>query len=91
LNSLQLSGANLSNADYSSRTALHVAAASGNLESVNFLLHKGVSVHIRDSERENALQAAIRSKNLDVIGALRKAGAHLIAPSVRIGKYRLEI
>jgi ankyrin repeat protein len=41
--------------------------------------------NFRDSERENALQAAIRSKNLDVIGALRKAGAHIIAPAVRIG------
>ncbi|KAI6216364.1 Asparaginase [Aphelenchoides fujianensis] len=85
LESLNLSGANFSNTDYSSRTALHVAAAAGNLAAVNLLLKNGVSVHVRDSEHENALQAAIRSKNLEVIRALRKAGAHLIASNVRIG------
>ncbi|KAI6229582.1 Asparaginase [Aphelenchoides besseyi] len=85
LKSLNLSGANFSNPDYSSRTALHVAASNGHVEAANLLLRNGVSVHVKDSENENALQAAVRSKNLETIGALRKAGGHLIATNVRIG------
>ncbi|CAD5229800.1 unnamed protein product [Bursaphelenchus xylophilus] len=85
LESLRLSGANFANTDYNRRNALHVAAASANLESVQYLLQHGVSVHVRDANHENALQAAIQTKNLEVIKALRAAGAHLSAHSVRVG------
>lgn len=33
--------------DYNQKTALHVAAAAGNLDAVEFLLKHGVSVHAR--------------------------------------------
>jgi 60kDa lysophospholipase len=41
-------GADLSAVNYDQRTALHIAAAEGNLELVKYLLLHGAAVHIRD-------------------------------------------
>ncbi|KAI1712386.1 ankyrin repeats (3 copies) domain-containing protein [Ditylenchus destructor] len=85
LENLRLSGANVAGVDYNSRTALHVAAASGSVEAVEYLLAHGVSVHARDSVDDNALMCAIRSKNLDVIRAIKNCGGQLSVPLPRIG------
>lgn len=47
LKSLKAAGVNFSATDYNLRTALHVAASNGHLESVNYLLKIGTNVHIK--------------------------------------------
>ena len=47
LKSLKAAGVNFSATDYNLRTALHVAASNGNIESVNYLLKIGTNVHIK--------------------------------------------
>ncbi|KAF7634734.1 hypothetical protein Mgra_00005882 [Meloidogyne graminicola] len=85
LEKLRLSGADLSGGDYSMRTPLHIAAAAGNAETVEYLLRQGASVHIRDSSDENALVCAVHSRNLEVIRMIRQAGGELVQPKQRIG------
>jgi len=85
LESLRLSGGDVTTLDYNQRTALHVAARAGNLEVVEYLLRHGASVHARDWEDENALLSAVHSKNLHVIRAIRGAGGQLTVMPARIG------
>jgi lysophospholipase len=85
MENLRLSGATFADSDYDQRTALHVAATAGNLETVQYLLKHGASVHTRDGMNENPLSSAIRSKNVEVISAIRQAGAQLLVPTMRIG------
>ncbi|KAH7730834.1 Protein C27A7.5 d [Aphelenchoides avenae] len=85
LENLRLSGANFAESDYDQRTALHVAASAGNNDAVYYLLKHGASVHSRDATDENALLGAVRSRNLDLIRAIRAAGGQLVVPSIRIG------
>ena len=47
LKALKESGVNFSSPDYNLRTALHVAASNGNLESVNYLLSIGANIHLK--------------------------------------------
>ncbi len=59
-----------------SRTYLQWAAASGNLEIVNYLIEKGADVHYKDSHGDAviAYAAASGNKNLTVYEALFNAG-----------------
>lgn len=63
-------------ADYSGRTALHVASCEGQLEAVKLLLQKGAMVHIRDRLGHSPLYDALINKHLPVVAQLRKTGAH---------------
>ncbi|VDO70397.1 unnamed protein product [Heligmosomoides polygyrus] len=47
LKSIKEAGVNFSICDYNLRTALHVAATSGNLDAVNYLLSIGVNIHLK--------------------------------------------
>ncbi|KAL7077133.1 hypothetical protein ACQ4LE_004059 [Meloidogyne hapla] len=85
LEKLRLSGADLSGGDYNMRTPLHIAAAAGNAETVEYLLRQGASVHIRDSSDENALVCAVHSRNIEVIRMIRQAGGELVQAKQRIG------
>jgi ankyrin repeat protein len=51
-------------------------ALTGNLESVSFILSKGININISDSSGETALLAAIRNKKDDVVQFLLKARAN---------------
>ena len=47
--------------DYTGRTALHTAAATGHEHVVRWLLERGASVHVRDINNETPLLSAVRS------------------------------
>lgn len=82
-----LQGGNISSPNQDGRTALHVAAASGNLHVVQYLLHQGASVHIKDYRGDNPLIDAIFTKNLEVIRLLVQTGAVLPWPKSRISMH----
>lgn len=53
--------------DYSGRTALHVAASSGQQDLVKWLLERGASVHVRDTNNETPLLAAVKAGHLPIV------------------------
>jgi len=63
--------------DYSGRTALHVAASSGQHDLVKWLLERGASVHVRDVNNETPLLAAVKAGHLEIVRTLTLCGAHL--------------
>ncbi|CAG9533087.1 unnamed protein product [Cercopithifilaria johnstoni] len=85
LNALRENGADLSAIDYNGRNVLHIAASAGHVNAVKYLLIQGVSFQLRDQWDENALVAAVRTKNKVCIEILRSAGAVLSVNSFRLG------
>ncbi|CAD6186563.1 unnamed protein product [Caenorhabditis auriculariae] len=85
LKTLKESGVNFSTPDYNLRTALHVAASNGNLESVKYLLSIGTNVHLKDMFGYNALVCAVKAKAYDCVVAIRNAGGSMDAYSQKIG------
>ena len=53
--------------DYSGRTALHVAASTGQVDLVKWLLGRGASVHSRDTNNETPLLAAVKAGHLEIV------------------------
>ena len=53
--------------DYSGRTALHVAASSEKQDLVKWLLERGASVHVRDTNNETPLLAAVKAGHLPIV------------------------
>ncbi|CAL8327200.1 unnamed protein product [Lota lota] len=78
-------GADVSLADSSGRTALHLAAGEGDVVQVRHLLKRGAEINARDSRGETALHDAIRHKNSEVVSLLRSEGAHLDTSTVELG------
>ena len=77
-------GADVSSANQDGRTALHVACSMGNLHVVQFLLHHGASVHIRDHRGDSPLIDATLAKSVPVIHLLVQTGAILPWSNIRI-------
>ncbi|XP_062824607.1 60 kDa lysophospholipase isoform X2 [Anolis carolinensis] len=77
LKALQSLGGNLSSGDYDGRTPLHIACCEGNLEIVTYLLQSGATVYAKDRMGATPLLNAIKFRHHNVIGLLRKTGAHL--------------
>ena len=59
--------ADLNASDYNGKTALHVAASSGQHALIEWLLERGASVHARDNANETPLLAAVKSGQTDII------------------------
>ncbi|KAI7813524.1 putative potassium channel KOR2-like, partial [Triplophysa rosa] len=78
-------GADLLGADDRGRTALHVAASMGKVETVCFLLKHGADVNAIDCNGETALQDAIRSGSLEVVEMFISVGARLEKSSEDLG------
>jgi len=61
-----------------------VASREGHLQVVQYLLHWGASVHIKDQHDNTPLMDAIIGKQMSIITLLVKTGAHLTLHPVRI-------
>lgn len=68
---LEANGVDLNVADYDGRTALHLAAAEGREEVVEYLLSKGVNPNPIDRWGGTPLKDAERSKNKKIIEMLK--------------------
>lgn len=74
---------NLSSQNHDGRTALHVACREGHVSTVQYLLQRGASVHLKDCNGNTPLQDAVMGKHNDIIMLLVKTGAILtIKPTV---------
>ncbi|PAV85910.1 hypothetical protein WR25_09154 [Diploscapter pachys] len=85
LKNLVEAGVNFSILDYNLRTALHVAASNGNLESVIYLLSIGTSVHMKDIFGYNAILCAVKAKSIECVEAIRRAGGSVDLSEKKIG------
>jgi glutaminase len=72
---LFLIGTDMESKDYDGRTALHLAASSGNLEPLNFLLKCGVDVNPKDRWGGTPLADAVREGKDNIAKILKDAGA----------------
>ncbi|KAG0303886.1 hypothetical protein BGZ98_006170 [Dissophora globulifera] len=78
--------------DDKNRSPLHFAAASGDLELVEFLLERGVRPDCgRDIAGNMPLHLAIISNRVDVVAALLKAGADMTLASPMTHKTPLDL
>lgn len=75
---VEQAGNSIDKKTHHSRTYLQWAAASGNLELVNYLLAKGSDVHYKDSHGSSVIEYAAEAgnQNTAVFDALIKAGAN---------------
>lgn len=65
LEDARLSGANLDSADYDFRTALHLAAAIGNMATVKWLLDNGAKVSV-DRFGGLPIHDALRNNHVEI-------------------------
>lgn len=63
------------------RAALHMAAQSGSVPAIHFLLAHGAKVDLRNSEGETPLHEAAYAAHPEVIRALLDAGADINLPT----------
>ena len=68
-------GVDANTADYDGRTAIHLAAATGNVEMIQMLADSGANVNVTDRFGGSPLDDAIRSKQLTARDLLIKLGA----------------
>ena len=83
MQTLQSLGVDMGGADYDGRTALHVAAGSGILASVEFLLNAGVPVGPIDRWGDNPIAGAERAHHVHTATLLAKWGAQAKADGLR--------
>ncbi|EDW26880.1 GL14545 [Drosophila persimilis] len=86
INNLKAYGADLSGTNHDQRTALHLACQLGNVEIVKYLLHNGVSVHVRDRYDRTPLLEAVSTDSHEIIQLLINCGAHLTGSSRAVGE-----
>ena len=77
LRQLTLSGFEVNTSDYDARTALHVAAAKGQAESIRFLLENGATANCKDCFGVTPLFEAVRNGHDLAAEVLFKAGGRL--------------
>ena len=83
MQTLQSLGVDMGGKDYDGRTALHVAAGSGILASVEFLLNAGVPVGPIDRWGDNPIAGAERAHHVHTATLLAKWGAQAKADGLR--------
>jgi len=69
---LLLMGCDINGADYDARTALHLAASSGHLDMVKYLVANGADVDLKDRFNNTPLDDAKREKFRDIVAFLEK-------------------
>ncbi|GAB2277075.1 hypothetical protein Dimus_011784 [Dionaea muscipula] len=74
---IYLAGISLDSKDTQGRTALHMAAANGHLDVVDFLLSKGVNVNACNMEKNTPLHWACLNGHTEVVKNLIMAGANV--------------
>tara|TARA_R110002050_G_scaffold118733_4_gene236272 strand:+ start:263 stop:514 length:252 start_codon:yes stop_codon:yes gene_type:complete len=67
----------VNDADYDKRTALHLAASEGKLDTVKYLISMGANVNAVDRFGNTPLQDAIDSRRSELVEHLRMAGAKI--------------
>ena len=72
LQTLLARGVPINSRDYDSRTALHLAAAEGNIESVDYLISHGHPIFVRDRWGATPLDEAKRENRDEVSEILKK-------------------
>jgi hypothetical protein len=79
-------GVHIDETDTNGRTALHCAAAEGQLEVVRYLIMCDASIDIQDNFKNTPLNDAVRHKQDEVASELRKSGAaSLTLPGYEMG------
>ncbi|XP_065221638.1 L-asparaginase isoform X2 [Planococcus citri] len=86
LDTLKSCGANLNAPNYDHRTALHVACCEGSITMINYLLHNGCLLHVKDRNGRTPLAEAVLHDHHEVIKFLRKCGAHFVGCLKYIGE-----
>ncbi|GAB4221794.1 MAG: glutaminase A [Francisella sp.] len=66
-------GADINQGDYDKRTALHLAAAEGHEEIVEYLLYKGANPNVKDRWGATPLDDAKSHNNLNIVKLLEKS------------------
>ncbi|KAG8222017.1 hypothetical protein J437_LFUL002778 [Ladona fulva] len=79
-------GADLSQPNVDHRTALHVACCEGKLEIVEYMLHRGASVHTKDRYDHTPLTDAVLHDRHEIIKLLVSCGAHMTIPPKVLGE-----
>lgn len=64
--------------DYDSRTAMHLAAASGHLACIKVLVHAKANINIMDRWHNTPLQDAVTNSHMDTVKWLRSNGGLVI-------------
>lgn len=76
----QEQGFNPNTVDYSNRTPLHIAAAHGYQNIVDYLLTVGAHVHVHDQFGYTPLRDAVENHHANIVYLLRTDGAQLGMP-----------
>lgn len=76
-------GADVNAADYDSRTALHLASCTGNLEALTMLVELGADARVRDRMGGSPLDDAIREKQYRAMQVLYESGSRPEGERVR--------
>ena len=67
-------------------TPLHIAAAQGRNNVVDYLMRHGAGVHVKDVNNESPLMCAINAEQEEIVRALKACGAHLHLSALELGE-----